>query len=468
MPSHSYVATVTERAESHPDTVALVEAQREITYASLARNLRAEAARLHAQGVAAGETIALDMEGPLETGFARICSFYALGYLGAVALPLPTGLTAAHRDELLAALGARTLGTGPAIGQAPAPRGDEPDRLTPYRFSSGSTGVPKAATSKNALWTLQHAAASRALDFGPGDRLLPAIPLPHPIGLRYLLRIHAAGGALVNATLPQSLEELAELIARFGVTRIAASPAQLRWLASRPAPAGFRLPPLAGIVTGGAPLSPEEQQAVRERLCPHLFIDYGAVEFSMIAVQRPEDAPGSGAGVIEGVEAEVVDDAEQVLPAGQVGQLRVRAPWSPQGYAAGHGSRQFRDGWFYTGDLARFAAPRRIVLAGRADDLINRGGVKIAPQLIEAVLAAHPEVSDVAVAGVPDRIAGELPIAFVVLKRPEALQELNDYCRQRIEAFRLPEGYVAVNQSPRSPEGKVLRAQLRALVKPRS
>jgi long-chain acyl-CoA synthetase len=155
------------------------------------------------------------------------------------------------------------------------------------------------------------------------------------------------------------------------------------------------------------------------------------------------------------------------LPAGQVGQLRVRAPWSPQGYAVGHGSRQFRDGWFYTGDLARFVAPRRIVLAGRADDLINRGGVKIAPQLIEAVLAAHPDVSDVAVAGVPDRIAGELPVAFVVLKRPEALQELNEYCRQRIEAHRLPEGYVAVNQIPRSPEGKVLRAQLRALVKPR-
>jgi long-chain acyl-CoA synthetase len=464
MPSHSYVATVLEQAEARPDALALADASREVSYAELARRLLAEAARLRAQGVAAGDTIALDCAGPPESGIDQICTLYGLGYLGATVLPLPPALAPDRRERIVAALGARRLGAQPAPAQASAPRGDLPARLAVYRFSTGSTGEPKASITSNAQWTRQHAAAARALDFGPEDRLLPAIPMPHPIGLRYLMRIHAAGGALVNVHLPRELEALAALVRRHAITRIAASPAQLRWLASRPAPPGFAMPPLAGLVTGGAPLSADEQRAIREKLCPRLYLDYGAVEFSIIGSLRPGEAPEGGLGIVEDVEAEIVDERGQPVAAGAVGQLRVRAAWAPAGYAGGLVSDQYRDGWFYPGDLARLASPRRLVLAGRIDDVINRSGIKIPPQAIESEIARHPDVADVAVAGVPDRIAGEVPVAFVVLRREAALQELPERFRGPLGLW-APEAYVAVNAIPRSPEGKVLRAQLRALVK---
>lgn len=452
------VGFVLGRAETHPQAPALVDGGREIGYGTLARDIEATAARLQALGVAAGDTIALELGQPLEGAYAQVCRLYALNYLGAAVLPVLAQQPAARREQLLARFGARTLDWTGAAGERPAPpRADDPGRLTLYRFSTGSTGEPKAAIYTNASWAAMQEASARAVEFDASDRLLPAIPLPHPVGVRNMLRIHAVGGALVNEQLPQDLPPLAGLILRHQITRIAASPAQLRWLASRPQPGGLRLPALRGVVAAGAPLTPQEQAGIRRVLTPNLYIDYGAMDFSIIAVQLPGDGPEAGARLVPGIEAQVVDDAGRAQPPGAEGLLRVRAPWAPAG----------QDGWFTPGDLARLGPGGRLWLQGRADDLINRGGIKVAPAAIEDVLAAHPDVRDVAVVGVPDRYSGEMPVAFVVLRRREAIDALRTYCAERIVPQRLPEAYVAVSEIPRSAEGKVLREQLRALVRGR-
>jgi acyl-CoA synthetase (AMP-forming)/AMP-acid ligase II len=458
MAHRSLAGFVLERAATHPQAIALVEGGREIGYAALARDIEAMAGRLHALGIAAGDTIALDLGQPLEDAYRHVCRLYALNYLGAAALPVAAGEPAARRERLLARFGARAPDWGQAPAQAPPPpRADGADRLTLYRFSTGSTGEPKAAIYTNAKWAAMQEASALAVDFDAADRLLPAIPLPHPVGLRNMLRVHAAGGALVNETLPQDLPALAHLVLRRGITRIAASPAQLRWLASRPLPAGFRMPPLRGVVAAGAPLSPQEQADVQRVLSSNLYIDYGAMDFSVIAVQKPGDAAALGARIVPGIEAEVVDGVGNPLPPGAEGLLRVRAPWAPQG----------QEGWYTPGDFARLGPGGTLRLLGRADDLINRGGIKIAPEAIEAVLREHPDVVDVAAAGVPDAIAGEVPVAFVVLRRLEALQDLDAWCRGRVQGIHFPAKFVALAAIPRSAEGKVLRAQLRTLVRGR-
>jgi acyl-coenzyme A synthetase/AMP-(fatty) acid ligase len=198
-------------------------------------------------------------------------------------------------------------------------------------------------------------------------------------------------------------------------------------------------------------------------ITPNLYIDYGAMDFSIIGVQRPGEAPEAGFAIVPGVEAEVVDDADRPVPPGVAGQLRVRAAWSPTGHAGQDASPQFRGGWFYPGDLAELSPERRLRLAGRADELINRGGIKVAPRAIEDVLATHPDVVDAAAVGVADAIAGEAPVAFVVLRRQEALQELPAWCQARLASVIVPARFLSVSAIPRSPEGKVLRAQLRAL-----
>lgn len=458
----SVVAAVLERAGSHPDAVAVVEADREIGYATLAADVEAAANGLQAQGVAAGDTVALDQDGGAEGGYAVACRLYGLLYLGASVLPLGSELLPERRERLLREFGARRLGAQ-APAYAPARRADDPGRPSVYRFSAGSTGEPKAAVVSNEKWAAMYVAQARALRLGSQDRVLPALPLPATMGLRSMVRAHAVGGAVVNLPFPRDLASLAQAVERHGITHAAASPAQLRFLLAQPAPAGLRMPPLRGVITGGAPLLPAEQAAVHARISPNLYIDYGAVDFSMIAVQ----APGDGLRLLEGIEAQVVDAAGRAQPEGAEGILRVRAAWAPTEHAGGAASPHFRDGWFYPGDIAALLPGRGLRLLGRADDLINRSGIKIVPEEIEAVLRAHPDVLDVAVAGVPDALSGEVPIAFVVLRRLEALPELDAWCRGRVEAIRFPAKFVALSVIPRSAEGKVLRAQLRALARGR-
>lgn len=466
MTTRSMAGNILDRAAARPEAIALVDGGRELSYAELARDIEATAARLAAQGVAPGDTIALEPDTHLKDAQLWASRLYALNYLGAMALPIAIDEQAERRGHLLRKFGARRLdwrtvdGSAPA---APAKRADTPENPTFYRFSTGSSGEPKAVLLPNAKWFAMQSASGQAVRYGPSDRLLPAIPMPSAMGVRNLLRIHMAGGALVNEQLPQNLPALAEIVRRRRVTQISASPAQLRWLVSQPVPAGFRMPPLNGVVTAGAPLLPAEQARIRELITPNLYIDYGAMDFSIIGVQRPGEAPEAGFALVPGVEAEVVDDADRALPPGATGQVRVRAAWSPTGHAGQEDSPQFRGGWFYPGDLAELTPEHRLRLAGRADELINRGGVKVAPRAIEDVLATHPDVADAAVAGVGDAIAGEAPVAFVVLRRQEALQELPAYCRARLASVLVPARFLSVSAIPRSPEGKILRAQLRAL-----
>jgi long-chain acyl-CoA synthetase len=466
MTTRSMAGNVLDRAAALPDAVALVDGGREVSYAELAHGIEATASRLAAHGVRAGDTIALEPQAHLQDATAWAGRLYALNFLGAIALPIAVDEQPGRREHLLRKFGARRLDwrrVDGIAGAGPAVRADTPEGPTFYRFSTGSTGEPKAVILPNEKWFAMQTASGQAVRYAPSDRLLPAIPMPSAMGIRNLLRIHMAGGALVNEQLPQNLPALAEVIRRHRVTQVSASPAQLRWLLSQPAPAGFRMPPLNGVVTAGAPLLPAEQARIRELITPNLYIDYGAMDFSIIGVQRPGEAPEAGFAIVPGVEAEVVDDADRPVPPGVTAQLRVRAAWSPTGHAGQDASPQFRGGWFYPGDLAAITPERRLRLAGRADELINRGGVKVAPRAIEDVLAAHPEVTDAAVVGVADAIAGEAPVAFVVLRRQEALQELPAWHQARLASVIVPARFLSVNAIPRSPEGKILRAQLRAL-----
>jgi len=154
------------------------------------------------------------------------------------------------------------------------------------------------------------------------------------------------------------------------------------------------------------------------------------------------------------------------------GQILVRGPMVMRGYRAsgssgGHttASALQQDGWLRTGDLGRFepGPSGRLWVLGRLDDLIISGGVNVAPVEVEAVLAAHPAVTDLAVRGAPDPEWGERVVAYVVAADPAAppsLDELRGFARQRLAAAKLPRALVLVREIPRSPGGKILRRLL--------
>ena len=307
-------------------------------------------------------------------------------------------------------------------------------------------------------------AGAREVGAKGSDRLVSSRPWPHLPGLRYLLRIQSIGGAFINAPFPDTRQALEDVIRGAGATILMASPWQLRRLLASPAPAGPRGPELNVLYIVGGLVSPEEIRAARETITPNVYATYATSEAGLIAVLRPGDAPapGSFGRLIAGMEGRVTDAHGRLVPPDTMGELSFRAPWFMDRYE-GNGkatAERFRDGWFYPGDIGALAAGGWLTFRGRADDVINYGGAKIVPSDLEAVLAAHPAVADVAVVGVPHPQAGAVPVALIVPRREGIDDELSAWCRERLDAAECPAGFFRVPEIIRSADGKILRSTM--------
>jgi acyl-coenzyme A synthetase/AMP-(fatty) acid ligase len=473
-------------AESQPEAVAFVEKGQRLTYGGLGRRVRATAAWLHRTGVQAGDVVALSFEPPLTASLRSLPFFYALASLGAVVLPLYPEVPAAERRDLVARFGARwrigRTAREAAAGCTPidpegcdwracerdgliAPRGDDPKQSFLLQFSGGTTGTPKVVLFDHRQFLANMLVRWVELGVTAADRLVSSRPWPTLPGLRYLLRIHAIGGAFVNTHAPETFEDLERLITESGATILVASPWQLRRVLSSDPPKRRRAPELNVLYVAGAFIAPHEIEAVRDAITRNTYVSYACTEVGLISLLGPADPVGPAGRVgrvVPGLRAHAVDDDHRPLAPGTVGRLGFRAPWIPDAYVANEkaSAQYFHDGWFYPGDVGAVDAEGWLSLHGRSDDVINFGGVKLQPEAIEAVLAEHPDVEDAAVVGVPHPMAGGVPVALVVLRRTVAPETLMTLCQSRIDASRLPVAIVPVPRIIRSPDGKILRGRL--------
>jgi long-chain acyl-CoA synthetase len=481
--SESLVSRLLAHASARPGDAAIVDAWQTLTYGELARRILGAAARLDALGVRPGDTVALSFGARIDTRDANVAEFtsvlYAAGYIGAAVVPLYPDVPQARRRELIGSLGARwSIASGQEdLGARSLVLGEICDehRSAPphvpsgcaagvpffYQFSSGTTGAPKAVLFSHRQFLDLAVALVGRYGWKPSDRLLPAVRAPAKAGLRYLFRVLLAGGALLNLQFPDTRRQLSEMLDAFGATAAGASPWQLRRLLASE-PAAQAAPQLGFLESIGAPISAAEIEAVRRALTPHLHVNYSSTESGLIATLGPGDAADGGYAPIEGMEVQVVDHAEAPLPAGTVGAIRVRAPWIPAGYArnAAETAKRFRGGWFHPGDEGAIDRAGRLFPRGRSDGAINYGGAKIIPEEVEAVLLAHPGVSDALVLGIPDAMAGEIPVAFVVLSAPATLAALKPWCEARLNALSRPVSILSV-EGLRSADGKAERSRLK-------
>ena len=158
------------------------------------------------------------------------------------------------------------------------------------------------------------------------------------------------------------------------------------------------------------------------------------------------------------------EDPEKIRGPGEVGELVVRGPQVMQGYWRDPEltSQVLTGGWFHTGDLARMDERGYVFIVGRTKEMIKYKGYTVAPSELEALLLEHPQVKDCAVVGVPDREAGEIPKAFVVLK-PGSTDDGNalmDFLRHKVAGYKRVRQVAMVDAIPRSPSGKILRRLL--------
>lgn len=280
----------------------------------------------------------------------------------------------------------------------PEHQADAPFRLI---LSSGTTGRPKKILLTHALFKrrVQGTALGAALQ-GSSSRTLALVGIDTAGGYQLPMTTWFLGG---QAVLPMPGENPYRTITSKDVTYVLMAPVQLEQIL-RSMPAGAWPNPGLTVIVGGSSLPRLLSEKARARLTPSVLLLYGSTEAGMIARAHASirDGMDTATGLVQpDVEVQIVDSSGNVLPHGEVGEVRVWCPDCVSGYvdaeSAGIDSEEtFRDGWFYPGDAGVLSGTGMLTIVGRTKELMNLGGVKVSPNAIEEALAACPGVTDIA------------------------------------------------------------------------
>ncbi len=369
---------------------------------------------------------------------------------------------------------AELLALGRAEGAAGAwPEGlDNLDTTALLFLTSGTTGRPKAVMeSLPVCWAKMQFFADA---FRPGldDVHLVYLPMSHVFGLRLALLALLRGGRLVLQE-RFSPEGALRLVSAEEVTVLPGMPTHLTLLLARLDSARHRVDSLRWVISAAATLPSTLVEQVYERLGVEILYVFGCSEgFTTRTTDRRDILEGSvGATVFQGppgtsaagTVAIMRPDDHALLTPGEVGEIVFGAA-VPVRYW--HQPEVATDGWYHTGDLGRIDAEGRLFVLGRLNDLVNRGGLKVSPTEVEAVLVRHPGVADGAIVAAPDPVLGEATCACVVPAdaRPPDLGELRSFLGETLARHKLPDELCLLEAIPRSTLGKVDRPALRALV----
>ncbi len=337
---------------------------------------------------------------------------------------------------------------------------DEPCRLV---VSSGTTGTPKKAllTRRDVQERLR--ANARAYALHPGVRLATTMGPQAIGGFTMPLSCWAAGGAVVMAAVPAGQALLHLLRLRPQVLFLSA--VQLAEL-MQTLPPGYQAAYQPRIYVAGSAIPPALARSVRLRVTPALFVVYGSTEAGTVTIAHAahaDERPGFTGHAVPSAQVEIVDRQHQPLAAGQPGEVRIRAEGMIRGYEdGGDAESNFRDGWFYPGDAGILDAAGGLAIIGRTREVMNFGGVKLAPETVEHAL--H-DCSGVVESAAFSLAAGGRQLPWVAVVAGAGFS--NEAMAGRFAAAfpGLPAlSIVRLEGLPRNAMGKVLRTELAARV----
>jgi acyl-CoA synthetase (AMP-forming)/AMP-acid ligase II len=336
---------------------------------------------------------------------------------------------------------------------------DDPARLV---TSSGTTGLPKKIllTHRMMIRRFKNGAIGRGTH--TDTRLLMLVGIDTAWGLGAALRCWWSGGAVCV------LKPNAEQLVGRRVTTLAASPRQLQNLLER-LPADFEPIEDLAVTVGGSKAPRAVSLAARLRLASSLTFAYGSAEAASVALcpaPLQDSDPDVAGHILPWVEVQAVDEAGRVLPPGEVGELRIRSEEVVDGYLDDPEAtaKSFRDGWFHPGDLGAVTPRGLLKVVGRADDLLNIGGIKISPEKVESAVTALTGVADAAVFTTSDRQGLDELWVAIVEDGPTDRAAIVRTVAEQIPGLRLRAKVVTMPAIPRTPMGKVERYKVRESV----
>jgi long-chain acyl-CoA synthetase len=488
----------TARRPGHP---AIRFLERTISYEELNRQVdRLSHGFVHA-GFRPGDVCILMIPNSIEW----ITIYYALAKVGAVILPVNFLYRKGELDHIFKDSGARVfighkdylehpsqvLGAMPKIdlriaqgisqGQGfipldelfmedksfPAFQSRDDDTWT-IIYTSGTTGLPKGALLTHHSMANNAMTVANMRSTNPMDVVFGVLPFFHIYGQTSVLNASIYLGLTIKLWPHFEADELFSAIEEENSSILIAVPTVFNRLAKLADSHPLKRSSLRFCVSGGASLPVEVLHQFEDRFQTTIYEGYGLTECSPVCVENPfgrPTKPGSIGLPIPGFEARIVNDQDEDVSQGAVGELSIRGPGVMKGY---HNQPQataetIRGGWLHTGDLAKMDADGYIFIVDRKKDMIIRGGYNVYPREIEEVLYTHPDVVEAAVVGIPDSELGEEVAAVIALRQGSRTtsEELRQFVKEQVAPYKYPRKIHLVQELPKGPTGKILKRAIR-------
>jgi long-chain acyl-CoA synthetase len=485
---------VTESAARVPDSPAIRLGETELTYADLDQRSARLAALLREKGLEAGDRVGVMLPNVLEFPIA----YYGVLRAGGIVVPMNVLLKRREIAFYLEDSGAKLLlawhGFAEEAQGGAADAGIEPVEVEPQSFAamlaehepapgladtaeedtavilytSGTTGKPKGAELTHLNLSRNADVASRTTcEIEAGDVVFGGLPLFHSFGQTVGMNATLKVGACLALVPKFDPGEALETIQRDGITHFYGVPTMYGALLHHPERESFDTSTLRTCITGGASMPVEVLRGFEQAFGAIVLEGYGLSETSPVASSNHPDRerkPGSVGTPLEGVEMKVVDEDDDEVPQGEVGEIVIRGHNIMKGYWQRPDATEeaMRGGWFHSGDMARVDEEGYFYIVDRKKDLIIRGGYNVYPREVEEVLYEHPKIREAAVLGVPHDEWGEEIGAAVVLHDGEQLEpeEVSAYVKERIAAYKYPRLVWFLDDLPKGPTGKILKREI--------
>ena len=466
------------------DQVVIRFGDRAVTYGELERAASGIATSLSARGLAPGDKIALMV--PNVPEFTMV--YFGILYAGCTVVPINVLLSGEEVQYHLEDSDAKLLvahsffratadqGAGGAGIPVVWTEGDVGDAIHPTSaidtavilYTSGTTGKPKGAELTHANLLLNCAVITpRLIPLEPDDVGLATLPFFHSFGQTCVQNATIALGGAFTLLPRFDPAEAFEIMERDRVTFFIGVPTMYFALLHHEAEREYDTSSLRWCLSGGAPMPVEVMQAFEAKYPVKILEGYGLSETSPVAsfndIHLPRK-PGSIGYPVWGVDMRVVDQNDQPLADGEPGEICIRGHNVMKGYLKQPEATKeaLRGGWFHSGDIGVRDADGAFTIVDRKKDMILRGGFNVYPREVEEVLYAHEAVVEAAVIGVPSARFGEDIKAVVVSSDPKlTAQDLIDYVKQRLAAYKYPRSIEFVESLPKGATGKILKRELR-------
>jgi len=485
---------LTDAAARHPERPALKLDDSVVTYAELHEGASRVAGLLKRRGVQPGDRVGVML--PNVPYFGVV--YYGVLRAGGVVVPMNVLLKSREVQFYLSDPGARHIFAWHEFAQparegaeaagaeaiivepgkfeqllAEAPQSPQdaerdPSDTAVILYTSGTTGTPKGAelTHSNMLNNCRYG-GTELVRVAEEDVILGALPLFHSFGQTCCMNNAVRAGACLTMIPRFDPDKALEIIERDRVTLFEGVPTMYHAMLHHPERERHDVSSLRTCVSGGSAMPAEVMRGFEKAFGAVVLEGYGLSETSPVAsfnhLDR-EHKPGSIGTPIEGVEMKVVDDEDNELAPGEVGEIVIRGHNVMKGYwnRPDATAEVMRGGWLHTGDMAQVDDDGYFFIVDRKKDMILRGGYNVYPREIEEVLYEHPAVLEAAVLGVPDAAMGEEVAAAVVLK-PDAdagAQDIRSFVKDRVAAYKYPRHIWFADELPKGPTGKVLKREI--------